>query len=235
LRDLSGAYQFRTQILWLNTELFLLHGFSYIPRSIGLECMLFPTKWFTRSLWKNRKTLAAIAQVERVQQNGRFNWIIAPEHSEEHALQPLLDQVCFESGQRGCLHLTASIEDTSPVVEEFKLNGFTQLGWEHILQYMKSGTDPVAYKTTWRKMKPQDLPAISVLRNKTASLAEKWTLYSTYDNPPQYTLELNGEIAGFAFVIQNGTTAVIIPTISKHVHSPEKLMQSLIHSHFSNF
>ena len=222
------------QVLWLNTELFLLHGFSFIPRSIGLECLLFPTRWFTRSAWKDRKTLAAMAQLERTQQHGRFLWMIAPDHSDNHALQLLLDQFCAEAGQRGCLHLTASIDDASPLVEQFKLNGFSPLGWEHVLLYENLDSEHLSEKTGWRKTNAYDIPAINALQNKILSLTEKWTANSIYENPPQYTLEINDELLGFAFVMLNGSIAVITPTYSNLVQSPQKMTKSLIQSHLIN-
>jgi len=185
-------------------------------------------------VWKDRKTLAAMAQVERTQQHGRFLWMISPDHLDNHALQLLLDQFCAEAGQRGCFHLTASIDDASPLVEQFKLNGFSQLGWEHVLLYENLDTKPLKEKTGWRRTNAYDIPAISALQNKILSLAEKWTANSFYENPPQYTLEINGELLGFAFVMLNGSTAVITPTYSNLVRSPQKMTESLIHSHLIN-
>jgi len=64
LYDIVTLVRHHKKVLWLNTELFLMRGFQYIPSSIGLECLMFPVNVYTRAIRTNPIHAIAIGQVE---------------------------------------------------------------------------------------------------------------------------------------------------------------------------
>ena len=212
----------------------MLHGFTYIPGSIGLECLLFPTKWFTRSLQDDKRRLSVIAQINQDYKGGYFHWILRTEMADEDAIQRLLEEFSAEASQRGYLYLATSIDHDSDIIHQFELNGFTPIGWEQAWQYQNTEPLMCHEKPMWRRTSLSDLSAINQVRSKNLPPAEKWISPSVFQSPPHFSLFIEGELHGYAYVKKNNKTVVIIPFFSTTVRSPEIVTKHLIDVYFSN-
>ncbi len=208
-----------------------MHGFPYIPASIGAECLLFPTRWFTRSLQNHKRELSAISQIERLKRGGRLLWVVTTKKADYDAARTLIEGITSEAGRKGCLFVCTSIDRDSPAVNSLKLNGFAQIGWERAWLWKKNAQIKHRQLTScWRKTKATDLFSIEQLQNKILSPAEKWITPSVHQSPPAYTLVIDGVIEGFAHLQSHNKTAIIIPSYSQSIPLPNHCTESLLQS-----
>jgi len=215
--DIQGVYRNRSKVLWLNTELFLLHGFNHIPESIGMECLLVPTPWFTRSIQTDKRHLSAITQVERTHQGGQFLWMVTTNFANEEALLRLVDGVTAEAGHRGYFYITASVDQGSEMFDLFKRVGFTAIDTEQAWEYQYQETFEEPKNAVWRKSSPSDISAINCIQSNLFSPAQKWITPSALKSPPDYTLLIDREVQGSAYIIKNNNKAIAIPYYSQSV------------------
>ena len=111
-----------------------MRGFSYIPGSIGLECLLFPVNWFTRALRDSHSTASVVCQVEVEHMGAKFLWAL-DSTKEYQSLSPLLlDHMAVEAGLRNLHYLSAFLSDNEPAYRTFREAGYAPCAWHKVWQ-----------------------------------------------------------------------------------------------------
>ncbi len=228
-------YQNRSRVLWLNTELFLLHGFAHIPQSIGMECLLLPTKWMTRSQRDKRHNFISISQLAFERNAGKLLWIIPPKEEINQSLSPLLDQFCVEAGLRGALYLSAAVAADSFLIDLFKAHGFSPIDWEQAWEFRCTSKIYDNTGLSWKRTSTADIPEITKIQIKTLSPAQRSILPSARVRPPQFSLLVNGKLSGFTYIKKHLDTIIATPMFTETVLFPANAINLLFLLHFSNY
>jgi len=205
-----------------------LHGFTYIPVSIGLECLLFPTRWFTLSLQDSKRRLSAVAQLHQDYQGGCFQWMMMTDRVNENTIPRFLETLTTEASQRKYAFLTTSIDQDSDLIDPFILNGFVTIGWEQAWKYQHTDFIKTHDDRDWRLTTPTDNSSINQISNKNLSPAEKSITPSVIQNPPPFSFFIKNELHGYAYIKKNNKTVVVIPFFSPTVLSPALATKQLL-------
>ena len=211
-----------------------MHGFSHIPSSIGLECLLFPVHWFTRTIRNNNGRTLAITQVEAENRGGQLLWMLPAHNPSEAANSMLLDRIAVEAGRRGLFFLKASVHEDSASVQLLQENGYHMQGWEQVWAYSLKKPVKETNQNGWRKTNSTDLHPLNILQHTIHSPQEKLTEPSVIEKPPQYTLDLNGRLQGYAYVNKGLDSALVTPLVSKDVNDSGQLVLQLANIIFTN-
>lgn len=211
-----------------------MRGFAYIPSSIGLECLLFPAKWFTCAMREGSEPSKILAQIDAVHGCGRILWMLPADEDHTSMNNKMLDHLAFESGQRGLFHLTAIFDEYSQYLDTFRESGYTQIGWEQVWQYSWAEVTTDLNIFRWRKTTSTDLHTINLLQNKILFPQEKPIEISVFKIPPQYCLEIDGTIRGYSYVNVGLEKVFLTPYIDQDIQSSKDAMDSLIEKTFSN-
>ncbi|MCD6356355.1 MAG: hypothetical protein J7L66_03620 [Anaerolineaceae bacterium] len=209
-----------------------MRGFEYIPSSIGLECLLFPSKWFTRTIHFNNYRTSAIAQVEMEYQGGRLLWALNVPDYGTAGFSFLLNNLAQEAGKRGAHFLTASIEKKNAAFELFMKAGYSYTSWETVFQYQPDKSMPDTLYLKWRKTLPVDLIAINQLQNKLLTAKEKIIVPPLKECAPNYALFSKDILCGYAYATISFNKAYITPFVDPELPDKQLILNMLINKYF---
>lgn len=212
-----------------------MHRFTYIPVSIGLECLLFPTRWFTLSLQDSKRRLSTIAQLHQDYQGGCFQWMMITDRVNENTIPRFLETLTAVASQRKYSFLTTSIDQDSDLIDPFILNGFVTIGWEQAWKYQHTDFIKTHDDRDWRLTTPTDHSSINQISNKNLSPAEKSITPSVNQNPPPFSFFIKNELHGYAYIKKNNKTVVVIPFFSPTVLSPALATKQLIDFYYTDY
>ena len=211
-----------------------MRGFDYIPGGIGLECLLFPTNWFTRAIRAKNGRARAVMQIEVEHQHGRLLWMLPTINASESENMNIVKNMLSECGRRRLFYIIGSIDEDSPYIDLFKKYGFSHYGWEQVWQYFPQEKNTVELKYSWKKTEAPQLQQINQLHNKILPPKEKTISKDVLNDPPRYCLLLGEEVVGYAYTTVYLDQAVVTPFISHKILHPEKYIFNLLNTYFSN-
>lgn len=221
-------FHHRKKVLWLNTELFLMRGFQYIPSSMGLEILMFPTNWFTRAIRTNPFQSVAFGQVEIEHAGGRILWVVDLSDQEKAFSADLLDNLTMEAGLRGLHFLTASASKDDYAYEYLTNGGYTPAIWQKIWQYKADFQIDCTSEFTWRKVRHSDLFSINLLQSKLLSHIERAITPSTSKKSPAFILFHDDTVCGYAYVMTAHDKVMITPVIDSEKSLNETIIKNLV-------
>lgn len=225
-------FRHRKKVLWLNTELCLIRGFQYIPSSVGLEILSFPTNWFTRAIRTNLFHAIAFGQVEIEHAGGRILWIVDLSDLEKSLSADLLDNLAVEAGLRGLHFLTASASKEDYAFKYLSDAGYTPTIWQKIWQCDSDIRAVCPSGFIWKKARPSDLLSINLLQSKLLSHNEKAITPPINKKPPAFILFHDDTLCGYANVMTAQDKVMITPIIDPEKPLYPSVIKNLIRKFF---
>jgi len=205
-----------------------MRGFQYIPGSIGLECLLFPTHWFSCAIRSKNIHANAIAQVEIEHLGGRILWAYDLSAPETLVSLDLLDNLAIEAGLRGLHFLSAVVSDDAPVYSVLRKGGYSPYGSLKIWRIKKDLELKNHPGVQWRRSQTSDSLRIDFLRSRIISKRLMSITSPAEKKMPEYVLMLDGEFHGYAHIFSSADKVMITPFIGADAPSAVPALESLI-------
>ena len=225
-------YRHRKKVLWLNTELFIMRGFQYIPSSIGLECLMFPINWYTSVIRTNPVHTVAIGQVEIEHTGGRILWALDLSNQVKMLSADLLDSLAVEAELRGLHFLTAAASKNEHPYEVLFNAGYSPSFWQKVWQYKIDFQADNTHTFVWRKVRSSDFFSINLLQSKLLSPNERTVIPPANKRPPAFILFYKGTACGYAYVMTSSEKVMITPMIESKIPFIGSVIKILVRKFF---
>jgi hypothetical protein len=209
-----------------------MRGFPFIPGSMGLEILMFPTNCFTRAIRSRFYRPDAIGQVEVERGTGRILWVADFSSNEKPLLPDLLDNLAVEAGLRGIQTLIASTHKENYAFECLLNAGYTPITFKNVWNFQPKSITDGTKKFSWRRAHSYDLYPISLFQNKILSRPEKIITPPVNDIPPGFVLAKNDVVCGYAHVVVNQKQMLITPVIDPGKDPESSALNNLVTEFF---
>jgi hypothetical protein len=209
-----------------------MRGFPFIPGSMGLELLMFPTKWFTRAIRSRFSKPDAIGQIEMESRIGHVLWAADLSGNEKPLLPALFDHLAVEAGLRGIQTLIASTHRDNYTFEILLKAGYSPISFKNIWKYQPKSIIGNTQGFSWRRTRSSDLFPVSLVQNRLLNRQEKIFVASVNDSPPDFVLTKDDNVYGYAHVIANQKQLLITPVIDHGKESAFFVIEILIRDFF---
>jgi hypothetical protein len=228
-------YRHRHEILWTNTELFLLRGASNPLAWVGIESLVGSQEWFSQVLIPNNFGVSAMGQASLSSRGARLNWLLSTQKTGSDPLPELIEHMGLEAGARGAHFMTAGARVDDCLFETLRRSGYCIYCWQIIWRIQPELAE---YKSDspirWRQASPADAIRIDILQRKLLAPAVKSVTEFAGTRLPDLLLEDGKEVLGYAYKSRSNGIAVIKPFLRLDVENPEEALRRLISQYLSD-
>jgi hypothetical protein len=226
-------YRHRNEVLWTNTELFLLRGFQNILTTIGIESTLGSKEWFSQALALNNLRLYAFGQVRFENQGARLNWLLPLGFTERDPLPELLDNLAMEAGLRGAKFMLASARVDNCLFETLRRGGYCLNGWQSVWDISQILGRPKAQQAIWFKPDSSNALELTSIQRKLLSPATQSVSALALQTLPDFALKIDGAVKGYARVSGFNNKVMIAPVFMNTVEDTGAVLAALVNAFFS--
>lgn len=228
-------YRHRNEVLWTNTELFIMRGFQQLIASVGIESILGSSAWFSQALAINTLQVYALGQVKLENHGARINWLLPVNNSQSDPLPILLDNLAVEAGLHGAAFITAAARVDDCLFKFLRHAGYSLYCWQAFWKLSKELQQPSnLHEVTWSKPDSLDAIEITLLQQKLLSSAARSILISAAESLPDFILRINGQLIGYARVTCFNNRVMIVPIFARESFDLKLVLTSLISEFFAN-
>jgi len=174
-------------------------------------------------------------QIEEENKHGQLLWMLPSGDDNQETDRIMIEKMLVECGRRGYTYIMGSIDENSAFIDLFTESGFSILGWEQVWQYQPQENRPAKRSGIWTKTLESDVQQIEQLRCALLSPGEKFIESAKENEMPQFSLMVNGKVAGYAFAAVRLDQVIITPYLSHAVNEPEAFIFQLLDDHYAGF
>jgi hypothetical protein len=189
---------------------------------VGIESLIGSHDWFSQVLGPNNFGVHAIGQAGINGKSARLNWLLSIEKTGKDPLPELIDHMGYEAGLRGAKFITAAAKVDDCLFETLRRSGYCIYGWQTVWEIQTEITNSKKdYQLDWRRSTSTDVIEIEKLQRKllAPSVQSVTDFASVY--LPDYVLQENGHLMGYAYCRQFNSTILIKPFL--RIEHPEAL------------
>ena len=175
-----------------------------------------------------------MAQIEVQHYKGHFTWGFLSKESDSALFRKLVHHMAGEATLKKLRHLTVTLNANSPEVDLFHEEGFINLSREKIYRYTppENNNSSKNLSATWRHTHPRDHFTLDRLQIKILTALEKLYTLPPSLNPPNFVLEIDHDLVGYAYVLSSLHKAFITIFINHDLQTSEGMLDEFIQTFF---
>jgi hypothetical protein len=215
--------------MWTNIDLFLLHGASNILSSVSIESLVGSHEWFSQALSPNNFGVSAIGQASITGKGARLNWLLSIQKTGSDPLPELIEHMGLEAGARGAHFMTAGARVDDPLFETLRRSGYCIYCWQTLWKiHPEKGGKKAESPINWRRAASKDALQIEILQRKLLAPAVKSVTEFAGVQLPEFLLEDEGEILGYAYSDRANGISLVKPFLRMDIENAEEVIRQLV-------
>lgn len=192
-------------------------------------------EWFSQVLSPNNFGVSAMGQAGLSGKGARLNWLLSTQKTGSDPLPELIEHMGIEAGARGAHYITAGARVSDCIFETLRRSGYCIYCWQSV---WKIQPDLLAEKTAsefrWRQATQKDAISIETLQRKLLAPAVKSVTEFAGAQMPNYLLEDEGEILGYAYSDRFNGIVLVKPYLRMDIQNADRIIKELIDKYFSD-